>query len=59
MKLVRNTGTDRVVDVIRPHLGRGHRLDLLTSALSLFAFEEISREARDLEGCRLVLPPTG
>ena len=58
MKLVRNTGTDRVVDVIRPHLGRGHRLDLLTSALSLFAFEEISREARDLEGCRLVLPPT-
>ncbi len=58
MKLVRNTGTDRVVDFIRPHLGRGHQLDLLTSALSLFAFEEISREARDLEGCRLVLPPT-
>lgn len=59
MKLVRNTGTDRVVDLIRPGIGRGHRLDMLTSALSLFAFSEIHREAGELDGCRLVLPPDG
>lgn len=59
MKLVRNTGTDRVIDLIRPGIGRGHRLDLLTPALSLFAFSEIHREARELSGCRLLLPPNG
>jgi hypothetical protein len=59
MRLVRNTGTDRVIDLIRPGIGRGHRLDVLTPALSLFAFAEINREARELGGCRLVLPPNG
>jgi hypothetical protein len=57
--LVRKTGTDRVVDLIRPGIGRGRRLDVLTPALSLFAFAEINREARELGGCRLVLPPNG
>lgn len=57
MKLVRNTGTDRVIDVIRPGLARGHHLHALTPALSLFAFGEVMREAGELARCRLVLPP--
>ncbi|MFZ4629724.1 MAG: helicase-related protein [Blastocatellia bacterium] len=63
MRLVRNSGTDRVVDLIhssiRSSIGRGHRLDLLTPALSIFAFAEINRVAQELDGCRLVLPPAG
>jgi SNF2 family DNA or RNA helicase len=57
--LIHNRGTDRVIDLIRSGIGHGHRLDVLTSALSLFAFAEINREAQELEGCRLVLPPQG
>jgi hypothetical protein len=59
MKLVRNTGTDRVIDMIRPMIGRGHLLDIVTSAFSLFAFADVNRELGELEGCRLVLPPSG
>jgi len=59
MRLVANVGTDRVIDLVRPWLGRGHQLDALTPNLSLFAFEEIDREARELDGCRLALPPNG
>jgi len=59
VNLVRNTGADRVIELIRPGISRGHRLDMLTPALSLFAFAEVSRELRELEGCRLVLPPNG
>jgi len=58
MKLVHNTGTDRVIDLIRPWLLRGHQLDLVTPALSLFAFAEVIGEATKLARCRLVLPPT-
>ena len=59
MRLVRNSGTDRVIDLIRPNLRRGQRFDILTTALSLFAFGEINRELGELDGCRLVLPPDG
>ena len=57
MRLVTNSGSDRVIDIVRPHLARGNRLDAITPALSLFAFAEILRDARKLAGCRLVLPP--
>jgi len=57
MRLVRNTGNDRVVDVIRPWLASGRQLDIVTPALSLFAFGEILGEASALAKCRLLLPP--
>jgi hypothetical protein len=57
VRLVTNSGSDRVIDIVRPHLARGNRLDAITPALSLFAFAEILRDARKLAGCRLVLPP--
>ena len=40
-------------------ISQNHRLDVLTPALSLFAFDEVIRDVRDLAGCRLVLPPNG
>ena len=57
MKLVRNTGTDRVIDLLRPGLTAGRQLDVITSAFSLFAFSEMLRELTALTKCRLLLPP--
>ncbi|MGA8611832.1 MAG: SNF2-related protein, partial [Xanthobacteraceae bacterium] len=59
MKLVRNTGNDRVVDLIGPMLGGGRRLDIVTPSLSLFAFAGLLSQLTALSGCRLVLPPDG
>lgn len=57
MKLVRNTGSDRVIEVIRPWLTPGRQLDIVTPVLSLFAFAEILRDVAALARCRFVLPP--
>ena len=57
MKLVRNTGTDRVIDLLRPKFTAGCRLDVVTPVLSLFAFAEVLRNVATLVQCRLVLPP--
>ncbi len=57
MKLVRNTGTDRVIDLLRPGLAAGRRLDVVTPDFSLFAFSGMMHELAALAGCRLLLPP--
>ena len=57
MKLVRNTGTDRVIDIIRPKFAAGCQLDVVTPVLSLFTFAEVRREIATLVQCRLLLPP--
>ena len=56
MKLIRNTGTDRVIDVLRPQLTPGRRLDVVTQSFSLFAFSAIRQELDAMVGCRLLLP---
>ncbi|MES2359061.1 MAG: helicase-related protein [Gemmatimonadota bacterium] len=56
MKLVRNTGTDRVIDLLRPSLTIGRQLDVLTPTFSLFAYSEILHEVAALARCRLLLP---
>ncbi len=56
MKLIRNTGTDRVIDLLRPQLTAGRQCDVVTSTISLFAFSELVHELAALERCRLVLP---
>lgn len=56
MKLVRNTGTDRVMDVLRPWLLPGRNLDIMSSQLSLFASSETDKEISALTDCRLLLP---
>ena len=57
MKILRNTGTERVIDLVRPWLVQGNQLDVVTSSLSLFAFSELLGEVAKLAKTRLVLPP--
>jgi hypothetical protein len=57
MRLVRNTGNDRVVDLIRHSLGAGRQLDVVTPSLSLFAFVELMPQLAAVQGGRFVIPP--
>ena len=57
MRLVSNTGTDRVVDLIRPWLRAGHRIDLASRTLSLHAFGELAGNLARMAEARLMLPP--
>lgn len=41
MKLIHNTGADRVIDLMRPHLKRGNQLGCVTPSFSLYAFAEL------------------
>jgi len=59
MKIIRNTGTERVIDLIRPWLKSGHQLDMVTPSFSLFAFAEVLEEVSKVATARLVLPPEG
>ncbi len=57
MRIVPNTGTDRVVDLIWPWIQAGHRINLASGALSLFAFGELAGNLARMAGVHLVLPP--
>ena len=56
MRILSNTGTDRVLDLVRPQLTQASRLDLVTPVWSLFAFAELRDELKRLQGIRVVLP---
>ena len=56
MKIIRNSGAERVVDLIRPKVVSGARLDLVSSSLSLFAFEELIQELGQVSQARLLFP---
>jgi len=56
VKLVRNAGGDRVIDLVTPWLTEGGHLDLVTPTFALFAFAELSRELSRLAKARVVLP---
>jgi len=56
MKLLKNQGSDRVVDELRANLTAGGGLDVATPALSLFAYGELREALRRLSSCRLILP---
>ena len=55
MKLIRNSGTDRVLDALNAALAPGCSLDVATPELSLFAFAQL-RAALGSVPCRLVVP---
>ena len=57
MRIVSNSGTDRVVDIVRPRLCAGHRVDFASRRLSLFAYGELAGDLARLASARLVLPP--
>lgn len=59
MKIIRNSAAERVIDLVRPQMQSGYRLDAVTSALSLFAFAELMTEAARLDRARLLLPQEG
>lgn len=56
MKLIRNTGSDRVADLLRPMLVDGRKLDVVTAVISIFARAHLLPGLRGAERCRLVLP---
>lgn len=57
MKLINNSGSDRVIDLMRPHLMPGHQLGCVTPSFSLFAFAELRDVLTKLERVQLILPP--
>jgi hypothetical protein len=59
MRLIRNSGADRVVDELRQCIMLGSALDVATPALSLFACGELQEALSKLARCRLVIPPHG
>jgi SNF2 family DNA or RNA helicase len=58
MKLIRNTGNDRVIDELRQALTPPSTLELASPAFSLFAFAEMRDLLEKLETCRILLPKT-
>lgn len=56
MKIVRNAGRDRVIDLVQPSLRAGNNVGVLTPTFSLFAFAELLEELNALGGVRLLLP---
>ncbi|MCE8039758.1 helicase-related protein [Halomonas sp. MCCC 1A11062] len=57
MKLIHNTGADRVIDLMRPHLKRGNQLSCVTPSFSLFAFAELRDALSELDRVQLILSP--
>ena len=57
MKIVSNSGSDRVIDLIRSQLQAGNRLGCVTPTFSLFAFAELRKALAGLEQVQLLLPP--
>ncbi|RYH28765.1 MAG: helicase, partial [Alcaligenaceae bacterium] len=57
MKLIPNSGADRVIDLVSPHLKPGSKLGCVTPSFSLFAYAELRDALAKLEGVQLILPP--
>ncbi|MFZ3301118.1 MAG: hypothetical protein WA152_00185, partial [Microgenomates group bacterium] len=56
MKLISNTGTNRVIDALRQSFQAGASLDIATPFLSLFAFSELRDLLNNVTHSRLILP---
>jgi hypothetical protein len=59
MKLVRNVGSERVIDLVSTALADRHRIDVVTPGLSLFGFSALRDHLRNSQSCRLLLPAVG
>lgn len=58
MKLINNSGTDRVIDLMRPYLKPGQQLDCVTPSFSLFAFAQLRDAFATLKRVQMILPPS-
>src|SRR3989339_675748 len=56
MKLISNTGANRVIDALRQSFQSGASLDIATPFLSLFAFSELRDLLNHATHSRLILP---
>ena len=56
MKLLKNQGTERVVDELRASLKAGSSFDAASPDLSVFAFSELRETLQKLSSCRMILP---
>lgn len=56
MKLLKNSGTDRVLDLLRAALVPGSVLEAASPELSLFAFAELRDKIAQTKSARLILP---
>jgi len=56
MKLISNSGNNRVVDELHKALAGASEFDMATSEFSLFAFSEVRKVIEAVEHCRLILP---
>ena len=56
MKFLRNAGAERTLDLIKPLLKHGNRMDMASASLSLFAFAELINELSSISKARLLLP---
>jgi hypothetical protein len=55
MRLLRNSGTDRGVDLLRDWLTSGTRVDVVSPSFSLWAFAELKDVLDRVDRCRLLL----
>jgi hypothetical protein len=55
MRLLRNSGTDRGIDLLRDWLIPGTRIDLVSPSFSLWAFAELKDALDRVDRCRLLL----
>lgn len=58
MKLLRNSGTDRVLDELCRYLDKDDALDYVSRGFFLPAFREIAQFLQELRTCRLILQDT-
>jgi SNF2 family DNA or RNA helicase len=59
MRLIKNSGNDRVVDILRQSLVQKSTLEVATPYFSIFAFGELQSNLLGLEKIRMVLPDSG
>ena len=55
MKLIRNSGQERVIDALREWISPGSSVDLMTSGFSIHAFGESRDVLAKVEKCRIIL----
>jgi hypothetical protein len=55
MRLLRNSGTDRGIDLLRDWLTSGTRVDVVSPSFSLWAFAELKDVLDRVDRCRLLL----
>ena len=59
MRLIKNSGNDRVIDALRQYLQSNSLIDIASPSFSLFAFAELQDHLATVEKVRFALPSSG